>query len=181
MSQTIPMRRNLRKGLRLTFRKPVPSGSARSPIPGGPGGAEICLGEVDRETVRNLAAGLSETTDFLAGVYGDSYVILSADRFGLAVGLKHFADTVLRSGTVPVSENRRGRLADLPHDAFYRDAVLLARRLFETYGSWLEKQKPTMSDADREDIRLVDVLIRHLGNAVVFRARQKPLRCGTGA
>ncbi len=142
------------------------------PVPdtGRTGGAEICLGEVDRETVRNLAAGLSETTDFLAGVYGDRYVILSADRFGLAVGLKHFADTVLRCGTVPVSENRRGRLADLPRDAFYRDAVLLARRLFDTYGSWLEKQKPTMSDADLEDIRLVDVLIRHLGNAVVFRA-----------
>ena len=130
---------------------------------------EICFGPVDRETVKNLSKGLSETVDFLAGVYGDRYVILSSEQFGLAVGLKSLADTLRQFGGLPVLANRRGRLADLPHDAFYHDAVLLARQIFGTYGSWLEKQKPNMSKTDQEDIRFVDTILRRLGHAAVFR------------
>ncbi len=133
---------------------------------------EILFGAVDRALTRNLANDLSENDSYLAGVYRNHYVMLSNDRFGLAVGLEHLIDCLSREEGHVVeltSEvNVGGRVCNLTQNDAYLRTVRLARKIYGTYGSWLQKQVPLMSESDREDIALVDALIRRLGEGLVL-------------
>ncbi len=133
---------------------------------------EILFGNADRALVRNLSGNLCGIDGYVAGAWRSQYVILADERFGLAVGLSHLIDCLSREeGTVielTAADHFYGRVRDLAHNAFYLRTVRLARTMFGTYGSWLQKQLPVMSQEDQVDIELVEDLVRRLGNGLVL-------------
>ncbi len=135
---------------------------------------EILFGRVARELIDNLSLNLVLPDSYLFGVYGDSYVILSDDRFGIALGFYDLIKkleaaegdkTVLGAGS-----NVSGRIKNLICNDDYLGAVKLGRAIFETHASWIKKAIQKMSENDKGDIELIEKLICRLGNGAVFCA-----------
>ena len=98
---------------------------------------------------------------------GEAYVIYSNDRFGMAVAAQLLIERLLGNERVAKPQGEAPawhRVSALEKDKFYKDAVLLGRKLYGTYGSWLQKQLTVMDRADLDDIALIDALIRRMGD-----------------
>ncbi len=133
--------------------------SRKIPAEGGP---VILLGRAARAVLPEER--LPQGDAFLSGAAGGAYVLASEDRFGLAYAAQMLLDRLGRAEQDADDSLICGRVSELPLDDCYRRAVLLARELYGTYGSWVQKHAAAMmGESDRADIALVDALIRRMG------------------
>ena len=118
---------------------------------------EIWLGSVSRPN-----APVSMDADaFIAEICENHAVIASGDRFGVAVASMKLSEMINAENAEAFT---KGKISDLPRDGFYLESVKLARSLYGTYGSWLQKQRTVMKKEDLDDIALVDALIGRMGD-----------------
>lgn len=120
---------------------------------------EIWLGMVNRPN----AKAPQHPNDFKV-VVADCHAELVGERFGLVIACMKLAE-MIRGGDVNSVE---GDVSTLERDAFYLNAVQLARSVYGTYGSWLQKQRTVMTKEDLDDISLVDALVERLGDSLVL-------------
>ncbi len=127
---------------------------------------EILFGKVDRPTAAALSLNLCGEDAFLAGIWEGKTVILADDRLGMAAALYR----LMRSpkGQLTPADNCFGRCRDLPRNEAFYEIVRMARKMWGTYGSWLQKKTAELPDEDRTDVALTDALIACLGNALVL-------------
>ena len=134
---------------------------------------EILWGSVDRPQTKRIARYLTGDSYF-SGVFDGTYVIASEDLFGLTIGIARLAESVgsMAGSAATVTRAMRAleAITDLPQDAFLENAVLLARRTYGTYGSWIAKRMSAMKQSDKDDIALVRALVDRLAGGIVLSA-----------
>ena len=93
----------------------------------------ILLGTASLAVLPSGEALLEEKDAYISGVFGNTYVIYSNDRLGLAVAAQIFIERLsAQSDMIKLNacENITSKVSDLVKDCFYKNAVVLARKLF---------------------------------------------------
>ncbi len=132
---------------------------------------EILLGDVDRPSTEVLDRYLKGEEAYFYGVMDGDYIIRSDSPLGIAMGIVQLgqAFSVGEDRTELSSEdNLEGSLNDLPHDAFFASSVALAKSVYGTYSSIVEKQIAKLSTDEQNDIKLVERLIERMGKSAAF-------------
>lgn len=127
---------------------------------------EILLGKTDRPVIPQIEAGMDPVDGYCYGAAGDAYVVHASDRFGLIVGMIKLV-SLLKQTEPQKAGITYGRLCELPRDDAYLAAVALAKRVYGTYGSRVEKMLADHRDTEAiADQALVKALIRRMGGSM---------------
>ncbi len=132
---------------------------------------EILLGAVDRDVINGMESYTSGENKYFFGVCDGAYVINSDSRFGLVMGVVYLGDALKASSTILTftkNDNKSGLIYDLPKDELFAEAVELAKSMYGTYSSVVDKQIAGLSSTVKNDIKLVDELISLMGNSAAF-------------
>lgn len=127
----------------------------------------ILLGTAAFDVLPNGIKISGDESVYISCAVDNNYFICSNDRFGMAVAAQKLIELLsVQSNTVEIDteEPSCSKVSDLAKDCFYKDAVVLARKLYGTYGSWLQKKMTEMNDDDRADMALVKALIARMGD-----------------
>lgn len=131
---------------------------------------EILFGEVNRDSVKRIEQYYTQSGECLMGIYEGDFVIQSNDRFGVVMGAMKLVEYIRAASGESVvfseSDNLHCTLIDFEKNDLYAECVVLAKQLYGTYGSWVERQLTKMSTADQNDQKLVDALIARMENSV---------------
>ncbi len=133
---------------------------------------EILLGNVNRPAVKSLLRYMKGEDIYFWGVKDGAYIIYAQNRLQLAMGIEDIASQMLSFSSCDLTavDNRMGTAADFPQNRFFKDSVRLAKQVYGTYSSLMEREIDLkMSAADKEDIKLVDALITRMGKSVAVR------------
>ena len=131
---------------------------------------EILIGEVNRDVSNGITKYMKDG-DYVAGVFGGSYVIHSDSRLGFtfaALDMLEELKAKLSNGTAKLNtlQNRFGNWDDVPRNEEYAEVVALANSLSGTYSSHHAEKLASASSSIKEDQALVDALVERIDGCI---------------
>ena len=128
----------------------------------------ILVGKASRDVMQAGMECIHSDDEYCFGRIKDTFVIDSADRLGIVVAcLKLIPILNCRTDAVNYETGLTyGKLSELPKDEFYISAVELAKKVYGTYGSRVEKMLADhKNEEDIKDQQLIKALICRMGRS----------------